>query len=290
MSTTTHSTSRSTTRDEYVISPPRRFLLVDWKELWRYRDLFVVLAWRDIAIRYKQTALGVLWAVFQPLITMVVFTFVFNRMAKIESGDGTPYPVFLYVGLLLWQYYSNTLTNAAGSTVQNAGMIQKIYFPRLIIPAAAAVTGMVDLAIATVILAGMMIYYQFCPPLLGLLILPVLLGCAVLVATGMGLFAAAVNVKYRDVRYALPFLIQTMMYVTPVVYPVTMLDGHPVAKTLMLWLNPISGVITNARSGLLGRSPVDWHAMVVSLLMSAVIFILGLCYFRNTERHFADIV
>lgn len=290
MLNTTHNISGLGTRDEYVISPPKRFLSVDWKELWRYRDLFVVLAWRDVAVRYKQTALGVLWAVLPSLVTMVVFTFVFNGMAKIESGDGTPYPIFLYVGLLFWQYYSNTLANAAHSTVLNAGLIQKIYFPRLIIPASAAVTGLVDLVIAGVILAGMMIYYGFRPQLIGALILPVLLLCTVLVAMGMGLFATAVNVKYRDVRYAVPFLIQTTMYVTPVIYPVTMLDGHPVIKTLMLWLNPISGVITNARSGILGRSPVDWQMLGISLAMSSVIFLLGLCYFRNAERYFADIV
>ena len=290
MLNTTHNISGLGTRDEYVISPPKRFLSVDWKELWRYRDLFVVLAWRDVAVRYKQTALGVLWAVLPSLVTMVVFTFVFNGMAKIESGDGTPYPIFLYVGLLFWQYYSNTLANAAHSTVLNAGLIQKIYFPRLIIPASAAVTGLVDLVIAGVILAGMMIYYGFRPQLIGALILPVLLLCTVLVAMGMGLFATAVNVKYRDVRYAVPFLIQTTMYVTPVIYPVTMLDGHPVIKTLMLWLNPISGVITNARSGILGRSPVDWQMLGISLAMSSVIFLLGLIYFRNAERYFADIV
>ena len=248
------------------------------------------MAGRDIVIRYKQAALGVFWALFRPLTTMVVFTFVFNGMARIESGDGTPYPVFLYVGLLLWQYYSNTLTNAANSTVLTAGLIQKIYVPRLIIPAAPAITGLVDLAVAAVILAGMMFYYGFHPRSTGLLILPILLVCAVLVAMGTGLLAAAVNVKYRDVRHVLPFFVQTMMYVTPVIYPATMLDGHPVAKTLMLWLNPISGVITNARSGLLGRTPVDWNVLGISLLMSVVLFVLGLCYFRNTERCFADIV
>ena len=277
-------------RVEYVIRPPRRLLLVDWKELWRYRDLFFVLAWRDVAIRYKQAALGVFWALFRPFATMVVLTFVFNGMARIESGDGTPYPVFVYVGLLLWQYYANTLTNAANSTVLNAGLIQKIYFPRLIIPASAAVTGMVDLAVAGVILAGMMIYYGFRPNPTGLLILPLLLACAVLIALGAGLFAAAVNVKFRDVRHVLPFFIQIMMYLTPVVYPVAMLDDHPVVRTLMLWLNPISGIITNARAAILGQTDVDWGLLGISALMSVMVFIVGVCYFRNAERYFADIV
>ena len=290
MGISTHDSSNIATRDEYVIRPPRRFLLVDWKELWRYRDLFFVLAWRDVAIRYKQAALGVFWALFRPFATMVVFTFVFNGMARIESGDGTPYPVFVFVGLLLWQYYANTLTNAANSTVLNAGLIQKIYFPRLIIPASTAVTGMIDLAVAGIILAGMMIYYGFRPSLAGLLILPLLLACAVLIALGAGLFAAAVNVKFRDVRHVLPFFIQIMMYLTPVVYPVAMLDDHPVVRTLMLWLNPISGIITNARATILGQTNVDWGLLGISALMSVLVFIVGVCYFRNAERYFADIV
>jgi lipopolysaccharide transport system permease protein len=275
---------------EFVIAPPKRWLSINWRELWRFRDLFLVLAWRDIAVRYKQTVLGVIWALFQPLVTMVIFTFIFNGMAKIDSGDGTPYPIFLYVGLLLWQYYSNTLTNASGSMVANAGMIQKIYFPRLIIPVTAATTGFVDLAISSVILGGMMVYYGLMPHVMGLLILPVLLLCAILTSLGAGMFLAAINVKYRDVRYIVPFFVQIMMYVTPIIYPVSMLDSHPVIKALMLWLNPISGVITNARVGLLGHGSVDWGSLGISLLMSTAYFVVGLYYFRNTEHYFADIV
>jgi len=275
---------------EFIIAPPKGWLSINWKELWRFKDLFITLAWRDIAVRYKQTALGVLWAVFQPFITMLVFTFIFNRMAKIESGDGTPYPIFLYVGLLLWQYFSNTLTNASNSMVSNAALIQKVYFPRLIVPASAAITGLVDLAISSIILVGMMIYYGFLPHLTGILVLPALLVCTILSAMGGGMFLAAINVKYRDVRYALPFFIQLMMYVTPVIYPVNMLDNYPVIKTLMLWLNPISGVITTARAGILGQGSIDLVSLCISLLMSVVFFTCGLYYFRNTERHFADIV
>ena len=190
----------------YLICPPRRWLSLDTRELWQYRDLFLVLAWRDIAVRYKQTALGVLWAVFQPVVTMFIFTFIFNRMAKIDSGDGTPYPIFFSVGMLLWQYYSNTLTNAANSIVSNSGIIQKIYSPRLIIPATAATTGLVDLGISAVVLGGIMLYYGFVPRLLGLLTLPVHLLCTMMMALGAGMFLAAVNVKYRDVRYAVPLL------------------------------------------------------------------------------------
>jgi lipopolysaccharide transport system permease protein len=258
--------------------------------LWRYRDLFLVLAWRDVAVRYKQTALGIAWAIFQPFVTMIVFTFIFNRMANITSGDATPYPVFLYVGLLFWQYYSGTLTNAGNSMIGNASLIQKVYFPRLIVPATAATTGLIDLAISAVILVCMMIYYGVAPHLVGILILPALLGCAVLSALGMGLLLASLNVKYRDVRFALPFFIQIMLYVTPVIYPVKMLDNYPVIKGLMIWLNPISGVITNARAGLLGQGAVDFGLLGISLLMSGIYFGGGLYYFRSTERYFADIV
>jgi lipopolysaccharide transport system permease protein len=277
-------------RAELVIAPPRRLLSVNWKELWRYRDLFLVLAWRDIAVRYKQTTLGILWALFQPLVTMIVFTFIFNRMANIGSGDGTPYPVFLYVGLMFWQYYSGTLTNASNSMISNAALIQKVYFPRLIVPATAATTGLIDLAISAVILVGLMFYYGVAPHLVGLLILPVLVGCAVLSSLGLGLLLASLNIKYRDVRYALPFFIQILMYVSPVIYPVKMLDHFPVIKGLMLWLNPMAGVITNARAGLLGQGAVDFSVLGISLLMSLVYFVGGLYYFRCTERYFADII
>lgn len=277
-------------RTEFIIAPPRKWLSINWQELWRYRDLFLVLAWRDIAVRYKQTALGVIWAIFQPFVTMIVFTFIFNRMANINSGDSTPYPVFLYVGLILWQYYSGTLTNASNSMISNASLIQKVYFPRLIVPGTTAITGLLDLLISSVILIGMMIYYGVTPHLAGILLLPLLLLCTVLSSLGMGLFLASINIKYRDVRHALPFFIQSMMYVTPVIYPVKMLDKYPVIKTMMLWLNPVSGVITNARAGLLGQGALDYQVMGISLLMSIVYFVVGLYYFRSTERYFADIV
>ena len=274
---------------ELVITPPKGLLRINWAELWRFRDLFLTLAWRDISVRYKQAALGVAWAILQPFTTMVVFTFIFNRMANIQSNDGTPYPIFLYVGTLFWQYYSGTLTNASNSMVANAGLIQKIYFPRLIVPATTAITGIVDFLIASSILVGMMVWFKIAPCLLGILILPLLVLITTLTSLGVGLFLAAINVKYRDVRYALPFLINILMYVTPVIYPVQMLNGHPIARTIMLWGNPISAVISNARAGLLGKTPFDWPSLGIASSMSIVCFMLGLYYFRNTERYFADI-
>ncbi|MDO8586175.1 MAG: ABC transporter permease [Armatimonadota bacterium] len=275
---------------EYVIAPPGRLISIDWRELKRYRDLFFVLARRDIAVRYKQTILGIFWAVLQPFVTMVVFTFIFHVIGNVPTQFDAPYPVFLYVGLLFWRYYSETLTGSANSMISNAGLIQKIYFPRLIVPATAATTGLVDFGIGTVILTGMMIYYGYCPSLIGLLIFPLLLACAVICALGMGLFAASLNVKYRDVRHALPFFISTLMFVTPVVYSAQALDKHPIVKVVMLWLNPISGVISSARTALLSHQSVDWRILGVSTLMSALFFVFGLYYFRSAERYFADIV
>ena len=274
---------------EFTIQPPKGLVRIDWQELLRFRDLFLVLTWRDISVRYRQTALGVIWAILQPFLTMVVFSFIFNRIAGIQSGDGTPYPIFLYTGQLLWTYCSNTVTNASNSIVANQALVQKVYFPRLILPAVAALTGLVDFAIAFVIVIGMMWYYHYTPHLSGLLLFPLLVFTAFLCSMGLGLFTAAINVKYRDVRYALPFMISIMMYVTPVIYPVSMLNRFPVIKMLMLWLNPMSGIITDARAGLLGRSPIDWPVLGIALMMSVVYFLLGLYYFRCTEHYFADI-
>ena len=274
---------------EFEILPPSRLTRINWHELWRFRDLFLVMAWRDISVRYKQTVLGVLWAVLQPLTTMVIFSFIFNRMAGIESGDGTPYPIFLYTGQLLWLYFASTVTLASNSLVSNAALVQKIYFPRLILPATAATTGLADFLIACTILAGMMIWYGFVPELVGLLLFPVLLLTCVMCAMGIGLFLSAINVKYRDVRHVLPFFVQILMYVTPVIYPVSMLDKYPWAKIAMTWLNPMSGVISNARAGLLGQSEFDWPVMWISLFMSFIYLLIGLRYFRSTERYFADI-
>ena len=272
-----------------VIEPPKGFMQVNWRELWAYRDLFLVLAWRDISVRYKQTVLGALWAILQPVMTMVVFTFIFNHMAGIESGNGIPYPIFLYTGLLLWQYFSATVNNSAQSMVANASLIQKVYFPRLVIPATGATTALTDLAVASAILVVMMMYYGFFPQLVGVVIIPLQLLIATFSALGVGLFLASLNVKYRDVRYALPFFINIGLYVTPVIYPVAMLDKYPVVKMLFLCLNPMASVINSARTGLLGNSPIEWNALLVALFVSIIYFLFGLFYFRRTESYFADI-
>ena len=275
--------------NDRIIEPPKKSIKINWQELWIYRDLFLVLAWRDISVRYKQTLLGALWAILQPVMTMLVFTFIFNRMAGIESGDGTPYPIFLYTGLLLWQYFSATINNAAQSMVTNTSLIQKVYFPRLVIPATGATTAFVDLAVASAVLAAMMVYYGFVPQIIGVVIVPLLLLIATFSALGVGLVLASLNVKYRDVRYALPFFVNIGLYMTPVIYPVSMLNKYPFVKTLFLWLNPMASVINSARTGLLGRSPIEWDTLIISLFVSAIYFLFGLFYFKRTESYFADI-
>jgi lipopolysaccharide transport system permease protein len=275
---------------EYTIAPPSRFVGVNWEELWRFRELFLAFAWRDLAIRYKQTALGVLWAIIRPVVATVVFTVIFNRLAHVPSADGIPYPIFVYVGLLFWQYYTDVVTNASLSLVQSAPVLQKVYFPRLIVPAAAAITALVDAGIGAAVLVVMMAYYGYYPHLAGLLVLPVLLVGAILASLGVGLIFAALNTKYRDVRHALPFVTEILKYVTPVIYPATLLDSHPTARWLMLWLNPIAGIITEARNGLLGTGALNWSTIGIVLLTSTAIFSAALVYFRSTERYIADVI
>lgn len=265
-------------------------MTLDVRELWRYRTLFAALAWRDLAVRYKQTALGVLWALIRPALSIVVFTFVFNRIASIRSGDGTPYPLFVSVGLLLWQCYADTVSNASQSMVQNAPMIQKVYFPRLIVPLTAASTAIVDMLLGSLVVAAMMIYYRVFPSVGGLAWLPVILLAMILSSLGVGFAAAAINIKYRDVRHAMPFALEILKYVTPVAYPLAMLDRHPVAKTLMEWLNPIAAVISAGRAAVLGASAVDARTLGIALTVGAVLFVAGLWYFKRTERYFADVV
>lgn len=275
---------------EYIIFPSRRFLAINWKELWRYRDLFFALVRRDILSHYKQTFFGVFWALIKPFTTMVIFSVIFNKIAGIESQDGTPYPVFLYTGLLLWQYFSGILSKASISLVNNSSLITKVYFPRLLIPLSISISELLDLMVSLLLLIAIMLYYGLCPHLFNLMIFIVLIFCTVLLAAGLGCFFAALNVKYRDVNYVLPFLIQTMMFVTPVVYPLKMLDNHKFIKGIMVWLNPMSGIITNARLALLGNGSIDWGLFGISFLMSFIIFLAGLQYFRSVEFYFADIV
>ncbi len=271
---------------QYEISPPKGLLKINLPELWRYRELFYVLSWRDIKIRYKQTALGVLWAIFQPFITMVVFSVFFGKLAKVPS-DGIPYPIFAYSGLLFWTYFSNALSNTSNSLIQDANLIKKVYFPRVILPMSTALTPLIDFFIAVAMLFLLMYYFHYPLGWLGIVLMPILLAISFLIATGLGLILASVNAKYRDVRYILPFFIQLLLYLTPVIYPVSLI---PERYQKLLYLNPMTGVITTARSALLGTASVNWTNLAISLGAGVVFFVIGLTYFRRMERFFADVL
>ena len=272
--------------NELVIKPPRGLFNIGFKELWVNRELLYFFVWKDMKVRYKQTAVGVLWAVFQPLIAMLIFTFFFGRFAKMPS-DGVPYPIFVYVGLLLWKYFSFALSNSSNSVVGNASIIQKIYFPRLIMPISSSLVGLIDFAISSFILAGLMFYYHYIPNVSGIFYIPLLVFITFLSSIGLGCFLASINVKYRDVRYAMPFFIQMLMFLTPVIYPVSMLGDK---YKWILALNPMSGVIQTARGTLFGIRAVDWQLLSTAIIVSVVLFVFGIIYFRKTERFFADIV
>jgi lipopolysaccharide transport system permease protein len=268
-----------------IIRPKKSFGVEDFKELWAYRELLYFFTWRDFKVRYKQTAIGILWALFQPFITMVVFSVFFGGLLQTPS-DGAPYPLFVYTGLLFWQFFSTALSETSMVLITNQAIITKVYFPRLILPFSSVTTKFVDFIAASIILAGMMVYYGYTPPLTGLFILPLLLLITFMAAIGGGLFLAAVNVKYRDVRFALPFFIQTLLFVTPVIYPASIAGSY----SWMLALNPMTGVIQNARAALLGTTSVNWLLISLSLGACAILLIIGIAYFKSVERYFADIV
>jgi lipopolysaccharide transport system permease protein len=254
-------------------------------ELWDYRELFFFLAWRDIKIRYKQTMLGVLWAIIQPIFTMVIFTVVFRQMADIPTG-GMPGPIFYLSALLPWIYFSSTLTTAGLSLVSNADLLTKIYFPRIILPAAAALGTLLDFFIGFVLLIGFIIYYDL-PLRWTLLLWPLLLVPMALLAFGLGAFLAALNVKYRDVKYAIPFAIQLLLFLTPIIYPSSV---FPERYRWLLALNPLTGLTEAFRFAIVPSYSLQWPVLVVSLATTAAVLIAGLMYFRSTEKAFADIV
>lgn len=268
-----------------VIRPRKTFNLKDIKELWQYRELLYFFSWRDLKVRYKQTFIGVAWAIFQPFITMVVFSVFFGGLAKMPS-DGVPYPIFVYVGLLFWQFFSSALGDTSNVLVSNQAIITKVYFPRLILPISNVITKFVDFLIATAILIGLMFYYGYTPHISGLLILPLLLLITFMASIGLGLFLASINVKYRDVRYVLPFFIQIMLFITPVIYPASIAGKY----SYLLAINPMMGVIQSARAAILGTAPINWLLVSISLLGTSVLMVFGIYIFKKTERYFADII
>ena len=267
------------------IRPSKGWVALQLRDLWVYRELLYFLTWRDIKVRYKQTILGATWAIMQPLFTMLLFTLFFGKLGHIPS-DGVPYPIFAYAGLLPWTFFSNAVTNSGNSLVGSANLITKVYFPRMIIPGAAVLAGLVDLAIAFLILVGLMFYYRVALSW-SLLAVPFLVALTSLLAIGVGMWASALNVKYRDIRYALPFLIQLWMFFSPVIYPVSLM---PQKWRWVLWLNPLSGIIEGFRSSLFGVNQFDWTALSISIAITLGILVYSAYSFRRMERVFADIV
>jgi lipopolysaccharide transport system permease protein len=260
-----------------------------WRDLWRYRELFYVLAWRDISVRYKQTAVGVLWAVLQPVLLTVIFTFLFSKLAKMPS-DGVPYPLWVFAATLPWQFFAASLAASSQSLITNANLISKVYFPRMIVPAGAVVTAMVDFLITLGIFFAMMAWYEFLPTW-RLLTVPFLMVFAFMVALGPGLLITALNVKFRDFRYIIPFIIQIGIYVSPVGYASTMIQERYPEWTWLYSLNPMVGVIDGFRWALLGgKGGITLPSFALSLAVTTFLVILGVWYFRKTERTFADII
>jgi lipopolysaccharide transport system permease protein len=264
----------------------RRFAGSAWlSELWRFRELLYFLAWRDVKVRYKQAAFGTAWAIVQPLLTMLIFSFFFGRMAKIPS-DGVPYPLFCYSALVPWIYFSGTLGQAGNSLVNNATLITKIYFPRILLPAASALGGLLDFAVGSAFLVLMMFYYRVTPSWT-LVFWPVAVLGMVMVSMAVSMLFAAVNVRYRDIKHVIPFIIQLGLFVTPVIYPA---DFLPARLRPLLALNPLSGVMEGFRASLFPNHGIDLRLVGVSLAVALLLFLIGALYFRKAERSFADII
>ncbi len=278
--------SRSQLPDEPVVTiePNKAWSLGELRDLWAFRELLYFLTWRDVKVRYKQTGLGVAWAILQPLLTMLIFTVFFGRLAGVPS-DNIPYPLFAFAGLLPWTLFANAISTSGNSLVGSANLITKVYFPRLIIPGAAVAAGLVDFAIGFMIMVLLMIYYG-----VGiswhLVMFPGVVVLTTLLAVGVGMWLSALNVKYRDIRFALPFLIQLWMFVSPVIYPASFL---PPKLRWVLSLNPMTGIIEGYRSSLFGL-PFKWIALAISTVITLVMFAYASVTFRKMEKSFADIV
>jgi lipopolysaccharide transport system permease protein len=270
---------------EVVLEPARGLFSLRLKELWTYRELLYFFIWREIKVRYKQTVLGASWALLQPVLTMVIFSVIFGRLAKLDS-EGIPYPVFTYAALLPWQLFSRALSDASSSLVTAQSMITKVYFPRLFLPAAAVLSGLVDFAIAFIVMLGLMLFYGITPTL-AVLTLPLFLLLAVITAMAVGMWLSALNVKYRDVKYVTPFLVQLWLYGTPIAYSAKLI---PEQFRILYGLNPMAGVVNGFRWALLGEEASLDPLLFPSIIMVLILFVSGLIYFQRTEQTFADVV
>ncbi len=260
-----------------------------WRDLWRYRDLFLFLAWRDLLVRYKQTVFGVLWAVLRPFLTMVIFVAIFSRIAGLPS-DGVPYAILVLGGMLPWQFFASSLAESSSSLVSNANLITKIYFPRIILPASSVIVAMVDFAITLAMMAVVMVWYQYVPPW-RIVFLPLFIVLALVSAFGPGLIATALNVKYRDFRFVIPFVVQFGLYVSPVGFKSSLIeDKLGLVARLVYSLNPMVGVIDGFRWCIGAEPTLHVGSLMVSVVMSAVLLWLGVRFFRSTEKGFADVI
>jgi lipopolysaccharide transport system permease protein len=265
-----------------LIEANRRWAALDFAALWQYRELFYFLMWRDVKVRYKQTMFGVLWAILQPLVTMLIFTYFFGKLARVPA-DGIPYPLFFYAGLVLWTFFSNAVSNAANSLLGNTNLITKVYFPRIIIPGATVGAGLLDFAIAAALLVVLLFAYRFPLTVGDLLLLPLVL-LVTLLAFAVGVLLAALNVRYRDVRYALPFLINIWMFVSPIIYPSSLV---PEEWRWVLALNPVTGIVEAFRASLFER-PVAWGPLAYSAGFTIVLLGVASLVFQQMERYFAE--
>jgi lipopolysaccharide transport system permease protein len=277
--------TKDLTTQTIIIKPSRGWVSLKLHELWEYKELLYFLTWRDVKVRYKQAALGIAWAVIQPLMTMVIFSLIFGKLAKLPS-EGIPYPIFSYAALLPWQLFSGAFTRVGTSLVGNANLLKKVYFPRLIIPLSAVAAGLVDFGISFVVLLGLMFYYAIVPTW-AILWLPLLVLLALLTALSVGLWLSALNVQYRDVQHMIPFLVQVWMYASPVAYSATLIPKG--FWRIIYGLNPLAGVIQGFRWALLGGNPPD-ELMIVSVIMVIVLLVTGLFYFKRMEKTFADVI
>ena len=268
-----------------VIRPAPRWPHLDFRELWHYRELLATLAWRDVAVRYKQTSIGVAWAILQPFLTMVVFTFVFGRFANFPS-KGVPYPIFTYSALLPWTYFASAVALASASIVSNRALVTKVYFPRVLLPLAGVTVPIVDFLLALFVLFGMMAWFDVWPSA-AILLAPAFLFMAFATALGVALFLSAVNVRYRDVPYAIPFLMQIWLYLSGVVYAISSL---PEKWQWVLTLNPMTAVINGFQWGFIGTAPPELGKTLVSVAATAIFLVVGLWYFRRSEPRFADMI
>ena len=279
--------SFSPTKEQVLVLEPGRTEENYWADLWRFRELFLILAWRDISVRYKQTIIGVAWAIIRPFLTMVVFTVIFGRVAKLPSDGNAPYALLVFAAMLPWSLFSTSLGEASNSLITNANLISKVYFPRLIIPVATIVTAFVDFIISFAILFGMMIYYQFMPGW-NILLLPLFIILALLASLGLGLWITSINVKYRDFRYVIPFITQIGLYISPVGFSSNII---PEKLRLLYSINPMVGVIDGFRWCILGGvSPIYWPGFAISLAIIAFFLWLGISSFRKMEKTFADLI